>query len=179
LTNPTHPLWQYFETFHVNQLPTYASIYPPAQGLVLAAGKVVGHPWLGVLLSVAIMCSLLCWMLQGWLPRRWAALGGLLGVLRIAVFSYWGNSYWGGAIAAIGGLLVLGALPRLLAHIRFGNVVLLCLGMLILINSRPYEGLLLAIPAVFLLVVIRIGTKRSSSAAILKSLLLLGVPILI
>jgi hypothetical protein len=147
LTNPTPALWTHLESIHVTMQPTYISMYFPAQGLVLAAGKVfLGNPWFGLLLTSALMCAAICWMLQAWMPATWAFLGGLLAVVHLGLFSYWINTYHAGAIAALGGALVLGALPRLMkqAQIRYG--LLLALGIVILALSRPVEGLLLCLP---------------------------------
>src|SRR5216117_2343112 len=71
LTNPTHPMWLSFETFHVNWFPTYSSMYPPAQGAALALGQVLGSPWIGVVLTAAAMCAAVYWMLCAWMPARW------------------------------------------------------------------------------------------------------------
>jgi hypothetical protein len=151
-TNPTHPMWISFETMHILQHPTYASIGPVVQGLFLALGQVVAHaPWLGVWLSVVLMCGSFYWALRAWMPPAWSLAGAMLAAVRIGMFSYWMNSYWGGAPGAIGGALVLGALPRVLRSQRITDSLLLATGLVILANSRPYEGFFYCLPVAFLL----------------------------
>jgi hypothetical protein len=164
LANAPHPMWLSFETFHVNWLPTYSSIYPPAQGAILAIGQLLGSPWIGVLLSTAAMCSAIVWMLQAWMPSRWALLGGVLAATKFGVASYWMNSYWGGAAAAIGGALALGALGRISRHATAWNGIVLGLGIAILANSRPYEGMLFCIPAAVWFIWWFVKAKKTASA---------------
>src|SRR5258708_13163704 len=124
----------------------YASKYPPAQGAVLAVGQLLGHPWIGVLFSVAAMTAAITWMLQGWFPAPWALFGAIVVLARFDLFSYWTNSYFGGAIAAAGAALVLGAFPRIIHHQRPADSLLMGIGAALLANSRPVEGFLFCIP---------------------------------
>ncbi len=180
LANPPHPHWQFFESMHIVHQPAYASMYPPGQGAAIAAGQVLtGEPIVGVWLSVAAMGVAIYWALFAWLPPRWALLGGVLVVLKFVVLGrvmssslggYWSQSYYGGAVAAIGGALLIGALGRIVsarasAKPRDGHpwalpmrakalpmhAMLLALGVLILAASRPFEGFLLSLPAAIVL----------------------------
>ncbi|MEI9980366.1 MAG: hypothetical protein WDN23_15445 [Edaphobacter sp.] len=171
LTNPTPLMWKHFETMHITMKPTYMSMYFPAQGLILAAGKLLtGHPWFGILLMTSLMCAAICWMLQAWLPPTWALLGGILAILRLGLFSYWINTYSGaGSIVALGGALVLGALPRFMKGGEFRYSLLMAIGVILLGTSRLYEGMLLCLPVVCVLIKwIFVGKNRPDISVLLR-----------
>lgn len=165
LTNPTHPFWEHFETFHVLQQPSNQSKYPPGPGLILALGAVLcGVPIVGAWLTLAAASMATCWMLRAWVPPRWAFLGAFIPVLNTSILRSWGQSYWaGGPLGMLGGALVLGALKRMGSRTSARDSALLGIGLVVLMLSRPYEGLLSAIPIaiVYLAIVVkRVRTDR-------------------
>jgi hypothetical protein len=191
LTNPPHPLWTHFETFQEIQQPTYASKYPPAQGLVLAAGQwLCGQPIVGVWLSMGLAGAALCWMLQAWFPPRWALLGAGLVMIRL-VFSghagaandmtwgYWSRGYFGGAVAVIGGCLLYGALRRCVSQPRARYAVLMGVGLALLANSRPFEGLIVSLPAGVVLLVRMVGKNRPPFAVSMRQVVAPLVAVLV
>lgn len=171
LTNPTPAMWEHFETFHLTMKPTYMSMYFPAQGLILAMSKVLtGHPWFGILVMTSLMCAAICWMLQAWLPPSWALLGGVLAILRLGLFSYWINTYTGaGSTSALGGALILGALPRFMKTTRPRYALLIAAGVILLGTSRLYECLLLCLPVTcYLAWWMFFGKNRPTAKALLR-----------
>lgn len=141
LANPTHPFWQHFQAMHVNQVPAYASMYFPGRGLPLALGLLLAdEPWLGIWASFVLFAMGSVWMLRGWTGPKVALAGGMLVVVRLGAGSYWVNSYWGGAFTAFGAMLVFGALPRLIRRPSWSAGLVLGLGAMILLITRPFEG---------------------------------------
>ena len=161
VANPTHPMWVHFETFYVLQQPTYASMYPPGQGVLLALGTwLVGHPFVGVCLGVGLASAAVCWMLQGWLPARWALLGGLMTACHTGLQIGWGHKYWGGTLAMIGAALLFGAWPRVMRTARVRDSLVIACGAVILAISRSFEGFVVCLP-VALSLILWLVTQRS------------------
>jgi hypothetical protein len=146
VTNPTHPLAAHFESFHIFHEPSYQAKYPPGQGFFLAIGQVLtGQPIAGVWLSLGLACAAIAWMLAALLPLPWALVGGILPLLSQRLVFSWGDTYWGGAVAVLGGALLLGGALRMLGRVRVGDAVAVGLGLWVLANTRPLEGLVTAI----------------------------------
>jgi hypothetical protein len=177
LSNPTHPLWVHFESMHIIQEPTYASKYPPGQGLMLAAGQLIGgHPIVGVWISTGLACAAIYWMLLAWLRPCWALLGSLFAALHPGVLPIWGQSYWSGNVAVIGGALVFGGVRRVMRRPCMRDSLVLGLGLAILANSRPYEGLVASLPLAFVLLAWMLGKK---GPAIQISIKRIALPVVI
>ncbi|MCC6342865.1 MAG: hypothetical protein IT166_11740 [Bryobacterales bacterium] len=165
LTNPPHPMRFFFESFHILTEPTYMSMYPPGNGMMLASGMLIANnPMAGVWLCAALAAAALCWMLQGWVTPSWALLASLIFAIRVAWLSYWGNSYWGGILSALGGALLLGAVPRLMKRPHWSYALALGSGMVILENTRLYEGTILNLAAAIWLLVWLIRNRRREIA---------------
>ncbi len=176
LANPAHPFHAFFETFFVLQTPTYSSIYPIGQGLVLAVGRgVFGLPWAGVVLATAAFCSLCYWMLRAWTTPGWALAGGLLAVFEFGPLNPWMNNYWGGALPAAAGCLVFGALPRMRQRpAAMLPAVLLGLGIALHLLARPFESIFLVVSVVLY----RIPLGKSAAVAALVVLPAVAVTLL-
>jgi hypothetical protein len=178
LANPPHVMHRFFETNFVLQEPTYSSVYPLGQGIALAVGQLVFHqPWAGVLLSTGLFCGLCFWMLRGWMSPGWSLLGGLLAVTVYGPLQYWMNTYWGGSVAAAGGCLIFGALPRLRHTVRRRDALLLGLGFGVGWLTRPYETLFL-VPCAGLYLLLTLAGRRRALLPIAGLALLAALPAL-
>ena len=159
LTNPTHPMWNHFESFHIIHTPSYNAKYPPLQALTLAVGSWLGHPIVGACLASGVSIAALVWMLYGWLPVASRPFAWLFCVIHPGFHFQWGHSYMGGAVAVTGAALLLGAFIRIDRQFKFRISAIAALGIFLLANSRPFEGLVLTI-AVGIGLLVRLGREQ-------------------
>ena len=152
LTNPSPALPEFFEAPHVLVEPSYTSKYPPGQPLFLALGQMAGQPIRGVWLGCGLFAASLCWMLQAWeSSRKWALTvtcagdrhAGHLDVLGAIVLGRHAGRDW----RRSGGALLLGGLRRTMRRPHAIDSVFTAAGVILLANTRPYEGLLVCVPA--------------------------------
>ena len=140
MSNPTHPLWPHFETMHVLQVPRYISKYPVGQGLTFAAGSILfGHPLRAVWIIGAAACAAMWWALRVWTTPALALLGGIAVAIHPTMLE-WMESYHGGALAMLGGALLLASAGK---DQTFGAMA--AIGVVLLTITRPYEGLIFCI----------------------------------
>ncbi|WP_294533956.1 hypothetical protein [uncultured Rhodoblastus sp.] len=161
-----------FTSLSVLLEPTYSSIYPVLRSFPLLAGYIIGvGAFGGVLLSVAALAAAIYWMVRKWLGGGYAFVAALIVILRFGLFSHWVNSYYGGAFTALGGVLLIGAYKSLKSRPAILTAAALGLGVVILMTTRPFEGLCFAAP-----IVLALGVHfLKSSAAVRKSLAIPGV----
>jgi hypothetical protein len=179
LANPTHVMHRFFETFFILQEPTYSSIYPIGQGLMLALGRAIsGLPWTGVLLSTSAFAALCYWMLRGWTTPAWALAGGILAIMEFGPLNQWMNGYWGGTLAAAAGCMVFGALPRLAERVNTRDALILGGGLSIHLLTRPYESLFLVIGVVLFLLPVATRVIRAVPIVILAVIPAIGITFL-
>jgi hypothetical protein len=172
LANPVHPMHPFFETFFVLQQPSYASIFPLGQGLILVIG------WAGVALSVGSLCALCYWMLRAWTTPAWALVGGLFAVIEFGPLSQWMNSFWGGAVAGCAGCLAFGAMARLHGRGRARDGALLGLGIGIGWLCRPYETLFLILSVALFLLPSWRSMAKPALCCVIAALPALGISLL-
>jgi len=151
LTNPPHPMRNISRQFTSINYPRICPSTLRPQGAALAIGQVLGHPWVGVVLSVSIMCGAILWMLQGWMPARWALLGSIIIFLRLGIFQLLDRQLLGRSSAGDRWRTCDWCTARILKRHHAKDALLLGVGIAILANSRPYEGLILCLllPDVF------------------------------
>jgi hypothetical protein len=93
-----------------------------------------------VVLSTAAFCALVYWMLCAWTSPQWALVGGALAIIQFGPLSAWMNTYWAGAVPAVAGCLVFGAMPRLRASAHARDAIILGTGLGLHLLTRPFES---------------------------------------
>lgn len=147
VVNPEHPLAQFFQTFHIIQHHgIYVSKYFPGLGLQLLAGKLLGHPIIGVWLTVGLFGASLLFFLRQFFSSRVALMVSVICSMQFMVLSYFGYSFWGGSLLALAGIWALGGAILAAARRQLRYAWISAAGMLICMLTRPFESFFCLLP---------------------------------
>ena len=156
-----------FESVYVLLSPTYSSQYPVLRSFPLVVGYCLGiGAWGGVLLSVVALTVAVYWMVREWINARYAFIAALIVIIRYGLFSFWVNSYFGGAFTALGGVLLLGGFKAVKSRPTLLNGAAVGLGVVVLMTTRPYEGMVYALPFGVALVIHFVRSKSPERRAL-------------
>ncbi|HEX4180764.1 MAG TPA: hypothetical protein VHY32_08235 [Caulobacteraceae bacterium] len=143
-----------FESIYVVTSPSYASMYPVLRSLPLVVGALIGVGfWGGILLCMAALCVAVYLVLRAWIAPQFAYVAALVLAIRVGFFSFWVNMFYGPAFTALGGVLLIGAYAWIRRRPTLPRGALLGLSVMILMTTRPFEGMLAAAPVGVALVV--------------------------
>lgn len=146
-TNPVHPLADFFQTFQIIQHDgIYASKYFPGLGVQLLVGELLGHPIIGVWLTVGLFGVSLLFFLRQFFPPTVALAVSLICDMQFMVVSYFGHSYWGGSLMALAGIWTLGGAVLAVKKRQARYAWISAAGLSICVLTRPFEGFFYLIP---------------------------------
>jgi hypothetical protein len=147
VVNPEHPLPEFFQTFHIIQHNgIYVSKYFPGIGLQLLAGKLLGHPIIGVWLTVGLFGVSLLFFLRQFFSPSVALIVSVICSMQFMVLSYFGHSYWGGSLMALAGIWALGGAVLAVKSGQSRYSWVSAAGMVICLLTRPFEGFFYLLP---------------------------------
>ncbi len=147
VVNPEHTLAQFFQTFYIIQHNgIYVSKYFPGLGLQLLMGKLLGHAIIGVWLTVGAFGASLLFFLRKFFPPPVALIVSVIFSLQFMVLSYFGHSYWGGSLVALGGIWSLGGAVLAVRQQQARYAWISAAGMIICMLTRPFESFFYLLP---------------------------------
>src|SRR6185437_4961937 len=124
----------------------YASKYFPGMGIQLFVGKLLGHPMIGVWLTIVLFGVSLLFFLRQFFSPLVALIISVICQMQFMVLSYFGHSYWGGSLMALAGVWAIGVSVLAVKRGQLRYSWIAAVGMVICLWTRPFEGFFCLLP---------------------------------